>query len=93
MSGDIDHFADEIQARDLSRFHCSSRQFTGVQAACGDFGFLVAFGAGWSDAPCVKCLAEFIEPSVGERARVDATQASDPRNELEAQIAEHCGAS
>ena len=46
VAGDVDNFADEEEAGDFARFHGFAGEFVGVDAAGGDFGFFVAFGAG-----------------------------------------------
>ena len=49
-AGDVDDFADEVEAGDFVALHGAGVEFGGVDAAGGDFGFGVAFGAGGSDA-------------------------------------------
>ena len=58
MAGDIDYFPDEEEARDFARFHGFAGEFARVDAAGGDFGFFVAFGACGSDGPVVNLLFE-----------------------------------
>jgi len=51
MAGHVDDFADEIKAGNLAAFHGFRGEFSGVDAACGHFGFLVAFGSRWRNWP------------------------------------------
>jgi len=69
VAGDVDDFADEVQARDFSRFHGFAGEFTGVDAAGSDFGFGVAFGACGEDWKGVESFFESGERGVGPRGR------------------------
>ena len=63
---DIYDFADEIEAGDFAGFHGFGVEFVGVDAAGGDFGFFVAFGAGGMDGPGVKLFFQISEGLIGE---------------------------
>jgi hypothetical protein len=65
MSGDVDDFPDEVQARNFSRFHGFAGEFAGVDATGGDFGFGVAFGACGEDWPGMQRFFKGGECSVG----------------------------
>ncbi len=52
-AGDVDHFADEIQPRHKLRLHRAGGQSIGIDAAQGDLGGAIAFGAAGGDRPCV----------------------------------------
>jgi len=65
VAGDVDYFADEEEAGDLAGFHGFAGEFSGVYAACGDFGFFVAFRAGRVDGPGVEFRFERIECEIG----------------------------
>src|SRR6266850_2749729 len=43
MSGDVDHFADEVQSRNPAALHRLCGKFVGVDAARGHLGFAVTF--------------------------------------------------
>ena len=62
VAGDVDDFANEKEAGDFTALHGFGREFVGIDAAGGDFGFLVALGARGKDGPGV-CL--FFEISEG----------------------------
>ena len=66
VAGDVDDFADEVEARDVAGFHGSGGELVGVDAAGGDFGFLKAFGAVRIDGPVMKAVVSFFESAVGE---------------------------
>ena len=65
MAGDVDYFTDEEEAGDFAGFHGFAGEVGGVYAACGDFGFFVAFGAGGLDLPRVQFPFECIQCNVG----------------------------
>src|SRR5579884_2381481 len=58
MPGDIDDFSDEVQSRNLARFHGFCRQFVGVDASRGDLCLVVTFGAGRCDRPAMQCVGK-----------------------------------
>src|ERR1039458_4302602 len=47
-AGDVDDFADEVEARGDAALHGTGVERVGRDAAGGDLGFVVAFGAGGS---------------------------------------------
>lgn len=64
-SGDVDYFADEVEAGNSAALHGPGVECGGVDSAGGDFGFVVAFGAGGKDAPCVEFALHLGEGGVG----------------------------
>jgi len=75
-AGDVDDFADEMEAGDDAAFEGAGVEGVGIDASGGDFGFVVAFGAGGGDAPGVELALHFGESGVGERAGVSVGRAS-----------------
>ena len=65
-SGDVDDFADEVEAGDFAALHGAGVEGGSVDASGGDLGFVVAFGAGGEDAPGVELAFHFGEYGVGE---------------------------
>ena len=65
VSGDVNHFTDKKKAGYAARLHGFAGKFAGVDAACGDFCLLVAFGGAGSDGPVVDLLLECEEGGVG----------------------------
>ncbi len=57
-AGDVDHLADEVEARDAPRFERAWVEFGGGDPAGGDLGFGVTLGSGRGDAPGMKRLLE-----------------------------------
>ena len=47
VSGDIDHFPDEIQTGNFALLHRPRREFVGSDAPRRHLGLLMAFGGGW----------------------------------------------
>jgi len=66
VTGDVDDFADEEEAGNFAGFQGFAGEFGGVDAAGGDFGFGVAFGAGGEDGPVVELALEFFEGGIGK---------------------------
>ena len=67
-AGDVDDFADEEEAGDDAALQGAGVERVGVDAAGGDFGFVVAFGAGGREAPGVELAFHFGEGGVGQTA-------------------------
>ena len=61
MAGDVDDFADEVEAWDLAGFHGFGVEFVGINASGGDFSLFEAFGAGGVDGPGVELFFEIGE--------------------------------
>src|SRR5207244_12242584 len=59
MASNVHDFTDEIQAGDFAALHHLCGKLIGVHASSGDFGFVVAVGAFWSDGPVVRTALEF----------------------------------
>ena len=64
-AGDVDNFADEVEARDATALHGFGVELVGGDAAGRDFGFGEALGAGGDDAPGVEFAFEVGERGVG----------------------------
>src|SRR5579871_954505 len=58
VAGDVDNLADEKEAGDIVGLHGFAGKTGGVDAAGGDFGFLVALGARGRYGPGVNCFLE-----------------------------------
>ena len=67
-AGDVDDFADEEEAGDDAALQGAGVERVGVDAAGGDFGFVVALGAGGREAPGVELAFHFGEGGVGQTA-------------------------
>ena len=65
MTGDVDDFADEVEAGDIQTFHGLCGEGVGRDAARGDFCLFEAFGAGGVEGPGVELTLELIEGVVG----------------------------
>ena len=95
MPGDVDDFADEVEAGDFSRFHGFAGKFARVDAAGGNFRFSVAFGACGQDWPSVERFFELGERGVGPRGRrvlIEPTVGEALRQETERVAYGSCGA-
>ena len=57
VSSDVHDFSDEEQAGNFSALHGFRRQFVGVHASRGHFGFAVALSTGRNDSPAVYLCA------------------------------------
>jgi hypothetical protein len=64
-AGDIDDLPDEVEAGVMFGFHGAGVEIPGVDAASGDLGLGVAFGALGLESPVVELLLEAIESGVG----------------------------
>ena len=82
VAGDVDDFADEEQAGNFAAFHGFGGEFVGVDAAAGDFGFFVAFGACGHEAPGMHLLLEIGEVRRSSRSAACDARASGRRGEL-----------
>src|ERR1700679_2758883 len=69
VASDIDYLTDEVQAGHAAALHGFGGEFIGVDAACGYFGFLVAFSTGRNHAPGVQLLFELGKGGIGPSAR------------------------
>ena len=67
-ASNVDDFADEVEPGDDAALHGAGVERVGVDAAGGDLGFGVAFGADGDDAPSVEAALEPGQGGVGERA-------------------------
>ncbi len=54
MPGDVDHFSDEIEPRNVAALHGPRAQLRCVDSARGDLGLFVAFGSRRIDGPAVE---------------------------------------
>src|SRR5579872_1189442 len=67
MPSDVDDFANEEKAGNFFRFHCFGGEFIRVNATCGDFGFFISLGAGWSQRPGMELAIEIFQSEVRPR--------------------------
>ncbi len=67
-AGDVDDFADEVEAGDDAALQGAGVEGVGVDSADGDLGLGVAFGAGGCDTPIVQAAFDIEERGVGEGA-------------------------
>ena len=87
MSGHIDNFSDEVQARNFAALHRFRGEFVGVDSSSGYFSFLESFRARGTNAPTMNLLLEIgesgvcprggrvvFQPAVGEPDREDLPQ-------------------
>ena len=65
VAGDVDDFSDEEEAGDMAGLHGAGLQVAAVDAASGDFGLQVAFGAGGMEGVVVEVLFAGLEGGVG----------------------------
>ncbi len=64
VSGHVDDFANEEQARNFAAPHRLRRKFVGVDPATSDFSFLETFGSGWCDDPRMRLLFEICQRAI-----------------------------
>ncbi len=64
MAGDVDDLTDEKQSVDLLGLHRFAGQIGSVDSTGSDFGFFIAFGAGWCYGPGVQLLLKSGEAQV-----------------------------
>ena len=76
VAGDIDHFSDEIEAGDGAALHGLRGECGGAYAAGGDFGLLVALGAGGRESETVQAAFQSVQGAVGLRPWGAATPAN-----------------
>jgi len=91
MAGDVDDFADEEKAAEIAGFHGFAGEFASVDAAGGDFGFLVAFGGGGGNGPGVELLFESGERGIvegGRRVEFEPTGGKTLREEFLKDVAD-----
>ena len=65
-AGDVDHFADEVEAGDLGGFERFGIELGGGDASGGDLRLGVAFGAGRGKLPVMELMFEVRDGLVGE---------------------------
>ncbi len=66
VAGDVEDFADEIEARYVAGFHRFRRKVLRIDAACGDFRRAETLRPLRFDAPAIHLLAKRTEALVGE---------------------------
>ena len=66
MAGDVDHFADEVQAGLVASFQCFRGKLARIDPAQRDFGFFIADCTARPDAPVVQALRDFSQPGSAE---------------------------
>ena len=61
VAGDVDDFADEVEAGHAAALHGLCGKRAGADAACGNFGFVVALGAAGREGEGVQPAFQFIK--------------------------------
>jgi hypothetical protein len=67
MAGDVDHFADEVEAGTLAGLHGLRRELRRVHTTGSDFGLLEALGTRRTDVPGVQRLVDGVDLTVRGR--------------------------
>src|SRR5512140_2201734 len=65
VAGHVHHLADKVESRDGAAPHGLGVELGGVDAAGGDLGLFVSFGALGDDVPGVRAMLQRIEVRVG----------------------------
>ena len=65
MAGDVDDFADEVEAWNIATFHGLGGEGVGADASRGDFCLVVAFGVCGGEGPCVEAAIELVQGVIG----------------------------